>query len=100
MKVSIALAVGVFAAALAGRALGIIPALRTGEINWQQTIHGDGVTLHRVTADQNDYFHAVCKMYTIDSDDLVVQLKSMVLWCVCDEKNIPVGAIHLESIYR
>jgi RimJ/RimL family protein N-acetyltransferase len=63
---------------------------------WEETIHGDGLSMHLVTKEKNDFFQAICKMYQLEEQQLEEGLESMVLWCIYDEKNCPIGIIQID----
>lgn len=66
------------------------------ECLWEETIHGDGISFHLVTKEKNDFFRAICKMYQIEEQQLEEGLESMVLWCIYNEKNCPIGIIQID----
>lgn len=66
------------------------------ECLWEETIHGDGISFHLVTKERNDFFQAICKMYQLEEQQLEEGLESMVLWCIYDEKNCPIGIIQID----
>ncbi len=72
------------------------PQMREIHVEWPRLIQGDQVTLHLVTAERNDHFQAMCSWYKIEPEVLSEELNSITLWCICDEADQPVGAIHID----
>lgn len=66
------------------------------EYSWTKNIHGDGLSLHRLTGKKNAYFDAICSMYELEEETLTQELKSMVIWTICNEKNEVIGAVQID----
>jgi RimJ/RimL family protein N-acetyltransferase len=67
------------------------------DYNWTETIHGSGMTFRLVTPARDESFLAICDMYKLSEENLAMELKDMVLWCIYNEDSQPVGAIQLNS---
>jgi RimJ/RimL family protein N-acetyltransferase len=74
-----------------------IPTMAPADYAWSDTIHGDGLNMQRVTKEATESFQAICKMYELEEKELEEELKLMVMWCIYNDKNEPVGAIQIDS---
>ncbi len=63
---------------------------------WTDTIHAKDITFRLVTSAKNDAFFAICDMYKLSEENLAEELENMVLWCVFDKENQPIGGIQLD----
>ena len=66
-------------------------------IEWPSLIQGDGVKLHRVTGEASRYFETICSWYEKQPEELTDELNSLVLWCICDETDQPLGTLQIEA---
>lgn len=67
------------------------------DYKWTETIHGNGMTFRLVTPARDESFLAICDMYKLSEENLAMELKDMVLWCIYNEDKQPVGAIQLNA---
>lgn len=73
------------------------PSTSPTDYTWADTIQGDGLSMQLVTKEKTEPFQAICKMYELEEDELADELKSMVMWCIYDGKNQPIGAIQIDQ---
>lgn len=64
---------------------------------WTETIHANDLTLRLVTSARDNSFFAICDMYDLSEETLTMELKDMVLWCIYNGENQPIGAIQLDA---
>jgi len=67
------------------------------DYKWTETIDGNGMTFRLVTPTRDKSFLAICDMYKLSEEKLAIELQDMVLWCIYNKDNQPVGAIQLNS---
>lgn len=65
--------------------------------NWPKHIEGNLIAFDLVTNEKNEAFYAICEMYQISQEDLSSHLESMVIWCIYDEMQQPVGAVQVDT---
>ena len=71
--------------------------IQTTPIEWPSLIEGDGVKMHRITGEESPHFKTICSWYKISPEELTEELDSMVLWCICDSTDQPVGTLNIEA---
>lgn len=64
--------------------------------DWTPIIYGNQTELHLVTAEKTNHFYAICNMYEIPEEELIEELDNMVLWCIYDTDQNPIGAIQID----